>query len=79
MCVVDREIACPDVDLADFLIIDRHFQPLILTETLIAVVALAVEPATLVPIERRVITLVEHSDIAPVRATAKVEAVDKLV
>jgi hypothetical protein len=48
----DREIARPDVQLADRLSVDGHFEPLITTQALVAVLALAVQPPAQVGDER---------------------------
>jgi hypothetical protein len=52
---------------------------IVLTQALVAIVTLTVEPTTFVPVEGRIITLVEDAYVPSMRAAPKLEAVKKLV
>src|SRR5262249_16343553 len=77
--VKNGEIARSDVDLADAVIADFHPQTVCLFHLLIIVLTIAVEPTSHLPVERGMIPVVEHTDVASVDTTSKLELIKEPV
>src|SRR5262249_33289620 len=64
------EIARPNVNLTDPLTVDGHLEALWARKLLVAVLAVAVEPAAFVPVELRLVTFVEDAPEPAVRCSS---------
>jgi hypothetical protein len=75
----NRQIARANVNLAHRLAVDGHPQTLVLGHLLVARVTLTVEAAAHVPLEIRMVTVVENADVAPMGAASQLEAIEKFI
>src|SRR5262249_5677938 len=77
--VKDGEIARSNVDFANALTVNCHPQTVCFFHLLIIVLTIAVEPTSHVPVERGMIPVVEHTDVASVDTTSKLELIKEPV
>lgn len=75
----DGESAGPDIKLTDRSIVDGHLQPFSTADLMVVVPAYAVETATKVPVEFRMVPALELPDISAMCAASDVTPVDEIV